>query len=48
MYLVPAKFHDFSVMLKNLKDSHDLTIVFWKSPITQELEDLSRFSFFTS
>ena len=25
---IPAKFHDFSVMLKNLKDSHDLTIVF--------------------
>ena len=25
---IPAKFHDFSVMLTNLKDSHDLTIVF--------------------
>ena len=25
---IPAKFHDLSVMLTNLKDSHDLTIVF--------------------
>ena len=25
---IPAKFYDFSVMLTNLKDSHDLTIVF--------------------
>ena len=25
---IPAKFHDFSVMLTNLKDSHDLMIVF--------------------
>ena len=25
---IPAKFHDFSVMFTNLKDSHDLTIVF--------------------
>ena len=25
---IHAKFHDFSVMLRNLKDSHDLTIVF--------------------
>ena len=25
---IPAKFHDFSVMLTNFKDSHDLTIVF--------------------
>ena len=28
MVHIPAKFHDFSVMLTNLKDSHDLTIVF--------------------
>ena len=35
--LIPAKFHDLSVMLTNLKDSHDLTIVFWKIPITHEL-----------
>ena len=34
---IPAKFHDLSVMLTNLKDSHDLTIVFWKIPITHEL-----------
>ena len=27
-FIIPAKFHDFSVMLTNLKDSHDLTIVF--------------------
>ena len=27
-YSIPAKFHDFRVMLTNLKDSHDLTIVF--------------------
>ena len=27
-WYIPAKFHDFSVMLTNLKDSHDLTIVF--------------------
>ena len=26
--IIPAKFHDFSVMLTNLKASHDLTIVF--------------------
>ena len=26
--LIPAKFHDLSVMLTNLKDSHDLKIVF--------------------
>ena len=26
--VIPAKFHNFSVMLTNLKDSHDLTIVF--------------------
>ena len=26
--IILAKFHDFSVMLTNLKDSHDLTIVF--------------------
>ena len=26
--IIPAKFHDLSVMLTNLKDSHDLTIVF--------------------
>ena len=25
---IPAKCHDFSVMLMNLKDSHYLTIVF--------------------
>ena len=36
---IPAKFHDFSVMLTNLKDSHDLTIVFRKIPITHELEE---------
>ena len=36
---IPAKFHDFSVMLTNLKDSHDLTIVFWKIPITHELKE---------
>ena len=27
---IPAKFHDFNVMLTNLKDSHDLTIFFLK------------------
>ena len=26
--VIPAKFHDFREMLTNLKDSHDLTIVF--------------------
>ena len=26
--IIPAKFQDFSVMLTNLKDSHDLTIAF--------------------
>ena len=26
--IIPAKFHNLSVMLTNLKDSHDLTIVF--------------------
>ena len=35
----PAKFHDFSVMLMNLKDSHYLTIVFWKKTITQEFKE---------
>ena len=42
---IPAKFHDFSVMLTNLEDSHDLTIVFWKKNITHEFEEESRFSF---
>ena len=36
---IPAKFHDFSVILTNMKDSHDLTIVFWKKPITHEFEE---------
>ena len=45
--VIPAKFHDLSVMLTNLKDSHDLPIVFWKIPITHELVEQSRFSFFT-
>ena len=35
---IPAMFHDFSVMLTNLKDSHDLTIVFWKKIVTHEFE----------
>ena len=26
--IIPAKFHDFSVMLTNLKDSHHVTIIF--------------------
>ena len=36
---IPAKFHDFSMMLTNLKDSHDLTIVFGKKNITHEFEE---------
>ena len=36
---IPAKFHDFSVMLTNLKDAHDLTIIFSKKAITHEFEE---------
>ena len=37
--LIPAKFYDFSMMLTNLKDSHDLMIVFWKKNITHEFKE---------